>query len=200
MIAPSNSGPRPVLMVVGEKAFQTFAAVIYLQGFRVEIPVKSSRQRGMRGSYPVRLFYTLVQGALLIGPGQEKVEQSDDSTLELGATAGVDGPSSPPASVACAARTPSASSTPPTCPSCSSPRCAPTSSSSVSEDQKSSQEVHDVGQVLAVERLVQGALLIGPGQEHARLVPRPPLLHLQHAHHAPVRAVLQHLPHQSDVM
>ncbi|TPR01131.1 Cid1 poly A polymerase family protein [Aspergillus niger] len=35
-----------------------FAAVIYLQGFRVEIPVKSSRQRGMRGSYPVRLFYT----------------------------------------------------------------------------------------------------------------------------------------------
>ncbi len=35
-----------------------FAAVIYLQGFRVEIPVKSSRQRGMRGSYPVRLFYS----------------------------------------------------------------------------------------------------------------------------------------------
>ncbi|KAI1044546.1 hypothetical protein LB505_010345 [Fusarium chuoi] len=35
-----------------------FAAVIYLQGFRVEIPVKSSRQRGARGSYPVRLFYT----------------------------------------------------------------------------------------------------------------------------------------------
>ena len=35
-----------------------FAAVIYLQGFRVEIPVKSQRQRGMRGSYPVRLFYT----------------------------------------------------------------------------------------------------------------------------------------------
>ncbi|CRK40983.1 hypothetical protein BN1708_016852, partial [Verticillium longisporum] len=35
-----------------------FGAVIYLQGFRVEIPVKSSRQRGARGSYPVRLFYT----------------------------------------------------------------------------------------------------------------------------------------------
>jgi len=35
-----------------------FSAVIYLQGFRVEIPVQSSRQRGMRGSYPVRLFYT----------------------------------------------------------------------------------------------------------------------------------------------
>lgn len=35
-----------------------FCAVIYLQGFRVEIPVKSARQRGVRGSYPVRLFYT----------------------------------------------------------------------------------------------------------------------------------------------
>lgn len=35
-----------------------FAAVIYLQGFRVEIPVKSARQRGMRGSFPIRLFYT----------------------------------------------------------------------------------------------------------------------------------------------
>ena len=35
-----------------------FGAVIYLQGFRVEIPVRSSRQRGMRGSYPIRLFYT----------------------------------------------------------------------------------------------------------------------------------------------
>ncbi len=35
-----------------------FASVIYLQGFRVEIPVKSARQRGMRGSFPVRLFYT----------------------------------------------------------------------------------------------------------------------------------------------
>ena len=35
-----------------------FAAVIYLQGFRVEIPVKSARQRGTRGSYPIRLFYT----------------------------------------------------------------------------------------------------------------------------------------------
>lgn len=38
--------------------FLVFAAVIYLQSFRVEIPVKSSRQRGMRGSYPIRLFYT----------------------------------------------------------------------------------------------------------------------------------------------
>lgn len=35
-----------------------FVTVIYLQGFRVEIPVKSSRLRGSRGSFPVKLFYT----------------------------------------------------------------------------------------------------------------------------------------------
>ncbi|KAK9468545.1 SecY subunit domain-containing protein [Lipomyces arxii] len=35
-----------------------FLVVIYLQGFRVEIPVKSTRARGPYGSYPVRLFYT----------------------------------------------------------------------------------------------------------------------------------------------
>lgn len=33
------------------------------------------------------------------------------------------------------------------------------------EDQESGQQVHHIGQVLAVEGLVQGALLIGPGQE-----------------------------------
>lgn len=35
-----------------------FALVIYLQGFRIEIPVKSNRFRGQRGTYPVKLFYT----------------------------------------------------------------------------------------------------------------------------------------------
>jgi protein transport protein SEC61 subunit alpha len=35
-----------------------FAIVIYLQGFRIEIPVKSNRSRGLRGTYPVKLFYT----------------------------------------------------------------------------------------------------------------------------------------------
>jgi protein transport protein SEC61 subunit alpha len=35
-----------------------FAAVIYLQGFRIEIPIKSNKFRGQRGSYPVKLFYT----------------------------------------------------------------------------------------------------------------------------------------------
>lgn len=35
-----------------------FAVVIYLQGFRVEIPIKSSRQRGQRATYPIKLFYT----------------------------------------------------------------------------------------------------------------------------------------------
>lgn len=35
-----------------------FALVIYLQGFRVEIPIKSSKMRGQRATYPVKLFYT----------------------------------------------------------------------------------------------------------------------------------------------
>ena len=35
-----------------------FAIVIYLQGFRIEIPVKSNKFRGQRGSYPIKLFYT----------------------------------------------------------------------------------------------------------------------------------------------
>ena len=35
-----------------------FALVIYLQGFRIEIPVKSNRFRGQRGTFPVKLFYT----------------------------------------------------------------------------------------------------------------------------------------------
>lgn len=34
---------------------------------------------------------SLTQSTLLVGPGQQKVEQGDDGTLELGATAGVDG-------------------------------------------------------------------------------------------------------------
>lgn len=35
-----------------------FLLVVYLQGFRIEIPVKSTRARGPYGSYPIRLFYT----------------------------------------------------------------------------------------------------------------------------------------------
>lgn len=35
-----------------------FLAVVYLQGFRVEIPIKSTRQRGPYALYPIRLFYT----------------------------------------------------------------------------------------------------------------------------------------------
>ncbi|CAG8441993.1 5840_t:CDS:2 [Scutellospora calospora] len=35
-----------------------FGIVIYLQGFRVELPVKSNRFRGQRGTYPIKLFYT----------------------------------------------------------------------------------------------------------------------------------------------
>jgi protein transport protein SEC61 subunit alpha len=35
-----------------------FAIVIYLQGLCIEIPVKSNKFRGKRGSYPVKLLYT----------------------------------------------------------------------------------------------------------------------------------------------
>lgn len=38
--------------------FVIFGVVIYLQGFRIEIPVKSNKFRGQRGTYPVKLFYT----------------------------------------------------------------------------------------------------------------------------------------------
>lgn len=47
-----------------------FLIVIYLQGFRVEIPVKSSKLRGQQGTYPIKLFYTsnmpiMLQSALV---------------------------------------------------------------------------------------------------------------------------------------
>ncbi|CCE61907.1 hypothetical protein TPHA_0B02340 [Tetrapisispora phaffii CBS 4417] len=35
-----------------------FLFVLYLQGFRYEIPVRSTRVRGHLGSYPIKLFYT----------------------------------------------------------------------------------------------------------------------------------------------
>lgn len=35
-----------------------FLIVIYFQGFRVEIPLKSQKQRGMTTNYPIKLFYT----------------------------------------------------------------------------------------------------------------------------------------------
>jgi len=35
-----------------------FAIVIYFQGFRVELPLKKQRTRGVSGSYPIKLFYT----------------------------------------------------------------------------------------------------------------------------------------------
>lgn len=35
-----------------------FLVVVYLQGFRVEIPVRSTKAHGQQASYPIRLFYT----------------------------------------------------------------------------------------------------------------------------------------------
>ncbi|CAK5125513.1 unnamed protein product [Meloidogyne enterolobii] len=47
-----------------------FAVVIYFQGFRVDLPIKSSRYRGQHSSYPIKLFYTsnipiILQSALV---------------------------------------------------------------------------------------------------------------------------------------
>uniref|UniRef100_A0A7S1HQQ1 Translocon Sec61/SecY plug domain-containing protein n=1 Tax=Phaeocystis cordata TaxID=118079 RepID=A0A7S1HQQ1_9EUKA len=47
-----------------------FMIVIYFQGFRVDLPVKSKAQRGYQGNYPIKLFYTsnmpiILQSALV---------------------------------------------------------------------------------------------------------------------------------------
>eukprot|EP01086_Lenisia_limosa_P012821 TRINITY_DN41430_c0_g1_i1.p1 TRINITY_DN41430_c0_g1~~TRINITY_DN41430_c0_g1_i1.p1 ORF type:complete len:482 (-),score=141.71 TRINITY_DN41430_c0_g1_i1:36-1451(-) len=47
-----------------------FVIVVYFQGFRVDLPVKSARARGYRATYPIRLFYTsnmpiILQSALV---------------------------------------------------------------------------------------------------------------------------------------
>lgn len=47
----------PNMFQVFATAF-VFFAVVYLQGFRVEIPIKSTRQRGPYAMYPIRLFYS----------------------------------------------------------------------------------------------------------------------------------------------
>ena len=39
-----------------------FAIVIYLQGFRIEIPVKNNRFHGQRGSYPRMAFEGIIRG------------------------------------------------------------------------------------------------------------------------------------------
>merc|ERR1711957_498094 len=47
-----------------------FGVVIYFQGFRVDLPIKSARYRGDYRSYPIKLFYTsnipiILQSALV---------------------------------------------------------------------------------------------------------------------------------------
>lgn len=47
-----------------------FGIVIYFQGFRVDLPIKSARQRGQTSTYPIKLFYTsnipiILQSALV---------------------------------------------------------------------------------------------------------------------------------------
>jgi len=50
--------------------FFVFGVVIYFQGFRVDLPIKSARYRGQQSSYPIKLFYTsnipiILQSALV---------------------------------------------------------------------------------------------------------------------------------------
>uniref|UniRef100_A0A183FYS6 Plug_translocon domain-containing protein n=1 Tax=Heligmosomoides polygyrus TaxID=6339 RepID=A0A183FYS6_HELPZ len=50
--------------------FLVFGVVIYFQGFRVDLPIKSARYRGQYSSYPIKLFYTsnipiILQSALV---------------------------------------------------------------------------------------------------------------------------------------
>merc|ERR1711970_1100435 len=47
----------PNLMNLGATVF-IFGVVIYFQGFRVDLPIKSARYRGQYSSYPIKLFYT----------------------------------------------------------------------------------------------------------------------------------------------
>jgi protein transport protein SEC61 subunit alpha len=35
-----------------------FGIVIFFQGFRVDLPIKSSKVRGQTSTYPIKLFYT----------------------------------------------------------------------------------------------------------------------------------------------
>lgn len=50
-----HSGPNMMQLLA---TILVFFAVVYLQGFRVELPIKSTRQRGPYGTYPIKLFYT----------------------------------------------------------------------------------------------------------------------------------------------
>ncbi|KAI0990268.1 hypothetical protein GJ496_000647 [Pomphorhynchus laevis] len=47
----------PNIMNLLSTAF-IFAIVVYFQGFRVDLPIKSARYRGQESHYPIKLFYT----------------------------------------------------------------------------------------------------------------------------------------------
>lgn len=60
-------GPNLMNLVV---TLMIFALVVYFQGFRVDLNVKSNKMRGQTGNYPIRLFYTstmpiILQSALI---------------------------------------------------------------------------------------------------------------------------------------
>ncbi|KAF7293109.1 Protein transport protein Sec61 alpha [Mycena kentingensis (nom. inval.)] len=77
-----------------------FGAVIYLQGFRIEIPVKSNRFRGQRGTHPIKLFYTstmpiMLESALTSNVFMPLADPMEDSQ-QLVATSGIAYYMSPP--------------------------------------------------------------------------------------------------------
>jgi len=42
-----------------------FTLIVYVQGFRIEIPIQSERARGLTSTYPIRLFYTNTTSIML---------------------------------------------------------------------------------------------------------------------------------------
>ena len=67
-----------------------FLIVIYFQGFRVVLPVRSKNARGQQGSYPIKLFYTsnmpiILQSALVSNLYFiSQVVEFNDGKLSLG--------------------------------------------------------------------------------------------------------------------
>ena len=82
----------PNLMNLGATVF-IFGVVIYFQGFRVDLPIKSARYRGQYSSYPIKLFYTsnipiilqsaLVSNLYMISQVKQQHVKSDFRILSL---------------------------------------------------------------------------------------------------------------------
>lgn len=61
-----------------------FLIVVYLQGFRVVLPVRAKNARGQQGSYPIKLFYTSNMPIILLSAlvtNLQVISQVKPSTL-----------------------------------------------------------------------------------------------------------------------